>query len=409
MTDNKESLWNDISKICHIMYTVSKMDVRLINEDGRSLLELVSHAEPAIIQNHAQDFEIIRETLLKHDSHYYHYYVNSYGLEYISSIIRKNDNYCFIMIIGPFLSTIPNTCFINSIFSKNQLPISSRKQLQDFYTSLSVVNSTFPNMIGNLLVNMSNYPFIHAQLVTSETIQHNQNKKQLKEKLIESKHIIEYEYKKQKELMNAITTGNTEVAKKFISKSSYIDDRIPESPIRSTKNIMIILNTLCRISAEKGGVHPVYIHEISDKFARLINRATNLAYLQKLQSIMVIEYCQLVKDYSTITYSTIVKKAINHIHLHLEESLTLESIAKTIPVHPSHLSRTFKQETSMNIITYIQKQRIEMAKVYLQSESISITDIAFMVGFNDLNYFSRIFKKTTGMTPSQYAKKSARG
>lgn len=409
MAENKESLWNDISKICHMMYAVAKMDVRLISGDGHPLLELVSNSEPAIIQNHAQDFEIIHEALMKAHSHFYHYYINPYGLEYISSAIRKNDTHYGTIIIGPFLSTTPNTDFMNTIFSKNQLPISSRKQLQDFYTSLSVVNSTYPNMIGNLLVNISHDPFIHAQMITSETIQNSQNKKQMKEKLIESKHIIEYRYKKEKELINAIASGNPTAAEKAISCYGHFDDRIPESPLRSTKNSLIVLNTLCRISAEKGDVHPVYLHEISDKFARLIDRATNLAYLQKLQRMMVTEYCQLVKDYSTITYSNIVKKAINHIHLHLEEPLTLESIAEMIPVHPSHLSRTFKQETNMNITTYIQKQRIEMAKVYLKSESISITDIAFMVGFNDLNYFSRIFKKTTGMTPSQYAKKSAKG
>ena len=409
MTESKESLWNDISKICQMIYAVAKMDVRLISRDGHPLLELVTNTEPAIIHNHAQDFEIIHEALMKDQTHSYHYYINPYGLEYISSAFRKNGTHLGTIVIGPFLSTIPNTEFMNAIFSKNQLPISSRKQLQDFYTSLSVVNSTYPNLIGNLLVNISHNPFIHAQMITSETVQHNQDKRQMKEKLIESKHIIEYRYKKQKELMNAIASGNTNAAEKAISYYGHFDDRIPESPLRSTKNSLIIFNTLCRLSAEKGGVHPVYLHEISDKFARLIDRATNLAYLHKLYSTMVTEYCQLVKEYSTITYSNIVKKAINHIHLHLEEPLTLKSIAKAIPVHPSHLSRTFKQETNMNVTAYIQKQRIEMAKIYLQSEAISITDIAFMVGFNDLNYFSRIFKKTTGMTPSEYTKKSAKG
>ena len=409
MAEKKKSLWNDVQNICQVMHAVSKMDVHFINQEGSKIFGLASHGEPAFIQNSTQDYQLIHETLIKHNSLSFHYYINAFGLEYISTAIRDNDNHFGTIIIGPFLSTTPGTDFMNTIVSKNHLPISSRKQLQEFYASLSVVNSTFPNMIGTLLVNISSHTFIHAQLITSESIQLSQNKRQMKEILIESKHIIESRYKHEKRLMNAIATGNTEEVKRFMDSINYFDDRIPESPIRSTKNVMIILNTLCRVSAEKGGVHPVYIHETSDKFARLINRATNLAYLNDLQNIMVMEYCQLVKEYSTINYSTIVKKAINHINLHLEENLTLESIASTIPVHPSHLSRTFKKETNMNITTYIQKQRIEMAKIYLQSESISITDIAFMVGFNDLNYFSRLFKKSTGMTPSQYAKKSAKG
>ena len=59
----------------------------------------------------------------------------------------------------------------------------------------------------------------------------------------------------------------------------------------------------------------------------------------------------------------------------------------------------------MNITEFINQKRIEEAKLYLKRGNISITDIAFMVGFNDLNYFSKVFKKLTSVTPSQYAKR----
>ena len=58
----------------------------------------------------------------------------------------------------------------------------------------------------------------------------------------------------------------------------------------------------------------------------------------------------------------------------------------------------------MNIIDYINHKRVEEAKLYLQRGNKSITEIAFLVGFNDLNYFSRVFKKFTSLTPSQYMK-----
>ncbi len=59
----------------------------------------------------------------------------------------------------------------------------------------------------------------------------------------------------------------------------------------------------------------------------------------------------------------------------------------------------------MNITEFINQKRIEEAKLYLKRGNFSITDIAFMVGFNDLNYFSKVFKKLTSVTPSQYAKR----
>ena len=88
----------------------------------------------------------------------------------------------------------------------------------------------------------------------------------------------------------------------------------------------------------------------------------------------------------------------------MEDPLTLKNIAATLNVNPSHLSRKFKSETNMNMMDYINQKRIEEAKLYLERDNISITEIAFLVGFNDLNYFSRVFKKFTSQTPSQYIK-----
>ena len=68
---------------------------------------------------------------------------------------------------------------------------------------------------------------------------------------------------------------------------------------------------------------------------------------------MINEYCDVVKLYSTLKFSPIVKKAVDYIQLNLEEPLTLNDIAATIHVNPSHLSRKFKEDTNMNIIEYI--------------------------------------------------------
>ena len=90
--------------------------------------------------------------------------------------------------------------------------------------------------------------------------------------------------------------------------------------------------------------------------------------------------------------------------MHLEEDLSLSIIADELYVNASHLSRKFKAETSSSIVDYINQKRIEEAKRYLERGNVSITEVALMVGFNDLNYFSRVFKKTTSISPSQYSK-----
>ena len=110
------------------------------------------------------------------------------------------DHYKGAIIVGPFLSSVPGTEFMSDIIAKNQIPISERKQLQEFYESLSVVNNSFTNSIGELLVNLSLNPFTDAQCITSDPIPSNHNKESIKTVIDESKSIIELRYKNEETL-----------------------------------------------------------------------------------------------------------------------------------------------------------------------------------------------------------------
>ena len=394
-------------KKCIILNTVTKMDVMLIDKDGNAVLKLVNHTIPAVLQNFDNEFLNINTTLRNNLSTNYYYFTNSYGLGYIAAGLWKSSSFYGFILIGPFLSSIPTIDFISDLISTNKLPISERKQLQEFYKSLSVIGSNDSNSIGELLVNMCTYNHIDSQLITSEIPIHQRNKAQRKTTITESNDIIEFRYQYEKKLMNAITKGDKKEIARITKETNsvlHLSDRIPESPIRSAKNLLLILNTLCRFAAEKGGLHPIHVHNISEKFALLIERAPNLPHLKELSIVMIDDYCDAVNQFSTRDYSPIVKKAVDYIELNLEEPLTLKEISATIHVNSSHLSRKFKNDTKMNIIDYINQKRVEEAKIYLQRGNISITEIAFMVGFSDLNYFSRVFKKFTSLTPSQYIK-----
>ena len=271
---------NDFNKICTLLKSVTKMDVRLMNQDGQALLQLVQHTLPAALQN-VDNSHSINDTLKRNSNNSFYYYINSFGLEYIASGIWKDESFNGSILIGPFLSTIPDIAFISDIISKNKLPVSERKQLQEFYTSLSVISSNDSNSLGDLLVNMCRHQHIDSQLITSDIIKPELNIEHVKTNIAENKDIIESRYAYEKKLMNAITKINKDEIDSILRENNNIfniSDRIPESPIRSAKNLSLVLNTLCRVATERAEVHPIYIHNISEKFAILIERAPNLPY-----------------------------------------------------------------------------------------------------------------------------------
>lgn len=82
--------------------------------------------------------------------------------------------------------------------------------------------------------------------------------------------------------------------------------------------------------------------------------------------------------------------------------LLIENTASTCFISPSYLSSLFKQDTGTTIVDYINSQRVDRAAVLLATTDRSIAAVAAAVGILDVNYFTKIFKKQFGTTPTQY-------
>ena len=92
----------------------------------------------------------------------------------------------------------------------------------------------------------------------------------------------------------------------------------------------------------------------------------------------------------------------DYMNKHYYEKITLELLANIVYMNPAYFSVYFKQKTGLNYTEYITMMRIEKAKELLHDKGYRIYEIANMVGYDDFRYFSRIFKKVTGMNPRKY-------
>ncbi len=99
-----------------------------------------------------------------------------------------------------------------------------------------------------------------------------------------------------------------------------------------------------------------------------------------------------------------VKDAQEYIREHLTEDLSLKLVADKVGVSTAYLSTLFSQYLGCGFIDYLNKTRIEYACNYMQDGEMKIYEIAFRAGFHDEKYFSRVFKKVMGQSPSEYRK-----
>jgi two-component system response regulator YesN len=98
----------------------------------------------------------------------------------------------------------------------------------------------------------------------------------------------------------------------------------------------------------------------------------------------------------------IIYKSKAYIREHLAEDLSVSSLAAQLYITPNYFSRLFKKVTGEGCSEYIVRMRIEKAKALLETTSLKTGKIAFMVGYNDTNYFSLAFKKFIGISPTKY-------
>lgn len=95
----------------------------------------------------------------------------------------------------------------------------------------------------------------------------------------------------------------------------------------------------------------------------------------------------------------------DYIHENYNKSLTLDSFASLFFMNPSAMARSFKAATGTTIISYINQLRVERAKEMLEQKSLPVAEVAKRVGFNTGTYFERVFKKNTGLTPSEFRRR----
>jgi len=94
-------------------------------------------------------------------------------------------------------------------------------------------------------------------------------------------------------------------------------------------------------------------------------------------------------------------KARKFIEEHSGEELSLSKVAKAVNMSANHLSEKFKQVTGVNFVDYIARIRFEKACELLLNSNLRISEIAFTVGFQSLSQFNRVFKRSSGKSPTE--------
>ncbi len=179
--------------------------------------------------------------------------------------------------------------------------------------------------------------------------------------------------------------------------------------LSSTKMIFITLINIANKIIRDSGIDSSFVYgDIKDPYEHIkqfgtISDVKDWTMTLYERTIEALELFCLNPDYDGVT-----KKAIAYIYKNYRSDLSLQDIAVHIGVNSSYLSRRFKQDCGKGVIEYLNTIRIEQAKLLMENGFQKVKAIADEVGFNNYNYFFKVFKDSQGMTPLEY-EKSCRG
>lgn len=293
--------------------------------------------------------------------------------------------------------------FTNNIFQKKmefqQMSVSSKIKFLKMVQSIPVISflqlDTYSNMIYYTLYGKK------CKSMRQNTLRSKSLNKKKQSKHIPDSHGSRYdEFERLRAIKEGVFLSDTNIQ----NKETVVGMLAPDDPLRQMKDLIIIQVTLSARAAIEGGMEYEAAFSLSDSFIQQIEFARTEPEVHAISDDITYIYTSEVQKVKQQGYSPMTKYACTYIDKHLLNNFKLEDLSKELGYDMYYISRVFHKDTGHTINEYITKKKIDRAKDLLLSTRMDITEISDLLQFSSASYFSRIFKKETGKTPTSFQK-----
>ena len=320
-----------------------------------------------------------------------------------------------ILLIGPYLGRPLSRAERLELWERAGIPPQAQKNLHEYYGALAVLLpgdrlfamlDSFCESLWDTsafsVVELDQQAFLPSGLARGE------DRAQDFDARLMHMHAMETRYAFENELMRAVTQGQIRKEEMLSAFSAEQFEQRASDPIRNLQNYDIIMNTLLRKAAEQAGVHPIHLDQVSSSFARRIEELKEPSLNLALMKEIFRAYCRLVRKHAIRHYSLPVQKTVLLIDADLSAELSPRALAQAQGLSLGYLDKIFKAETGSTVTAYIRAERMKLAMQLLRTTQLQIQTVAQHCGMMDVQYFSRTFKRETGMTPREYRDRAKR-
>lgn len=307
--------------------------------------------------------------------------------------------------IGPYVQAAYSEEKGQTLLIEKRLPAFYAASLKLYHSSLPLLNSyQIRHIVVNCILSFTQVPVdFHYQKLTEIAPSELTAKIDQKDDL--NFDDIYRRYEQENYFLALIEHGNVAgISKAFADMIEASAAGHYSHNIVSYQSPIALVRLMARKAAERSGLSVVTIDEITQRFAQKMMTFTSIPSQIALMTEMLTELTEAVRKHllNTKGCSAQIIRLIEYMTLHYAQDLSMETLCRISGFSASRLSTVFKAETGQNIRQYIGHLRCQKAAELLQNTRTPINEISFFVGYPDNNYFTKVFRKEYGMTPSEY-------
>ena len=336
-------------------------------------------------------------------------YTCPFGLMHWTSPIILDGVMRGAIVAGPALVVESNQFLVGDLLRKHALPDKVIEEILLALDDVPVLTSMTIDQMAELLfivgVHASGIPasgyyedrdYLEHQADISEFIHH------IKTIGGDDNSVIGYPIKKEKELLSLISLGDKAGSKKILNEIFGHIFFTTGGSFDVIKARVLELIVLLSRAALEGGADVEQIFGLNFKYTSEIHGFRTIEELTYWLSKIMVRFTDCVFNLTDVKHVDVIYRSIDFIKRNYMKKITLEEVASHVYLSPSYFSKIFKEEMKINFNTYLNNVRIEMSKKMLLDDTIVLVDISNLVGYEDQSYFSKVFKKVTGVSPGKF-------
>lgn len=227
-----------------------------------------------------------------------------------------------------------------------------------------------------------------------------------KEYLRKEENVLRAPYNPELAFYSVIKAGDVRKTKE-LCREKFSDKKglgvLSKKELQNMKYHFVITVALIARYCIDGGLDLSTSYALSDFYIQKADESSTMEEIDKLHKMVSLDYARRMNKLRKDKICSIhVVRCIDYMHDNLHSKITIEELAGICNLHPSYLSRLFKKETGVSVSEYIIRLKIEAAGNMLLYSDLTLSEISSILAFGDQSYFTSVFRKHTGFTPRKY-------